>query len=217
MFIYWFQETRRKPLVYGVKASDWSLVFTWKFARCWNQRSRPLCKPKRHLPITTRYRLKRLCNALMNTVNFFHQKLTIRSGPGALQFRFFVITRFAWSVLSSKASSVGSRTLSFIALLISLSHLTEMSSVPSDSHKDFQNSVASSTLPNNISPLPSFPYARIICRILASLLFLNDLLQVRVNSTRIQLKLFVKFSCLFMFCLAFVTVASSMFLVAGSL
>ena len=49
---------------------------------------------------------------------FFHQKLTIRSGPGEFQFRFFVITLYACSVLSSKASSNGSSTLSFIALRI---------------------------------------------------------------------------------------------------
>ena len=151
MFIFWFLETRHKPLVYGVKASYWPLVFTWKFTRFWNQRSLPLCKPKRYFLITTCYCLKRLSNALMNTVNFFPQKVinSVWAWCAPIPFLRYHTVRLLCTQLKSRFRN------SFIYCASNFLKPLGWSVSSSDSHKDFQNSVTSSTLPNNVSPLPS--------------------------------------------------------------
>ena len=91
---------------------------------------------------------KQVAISLCKIVAFFHQKLAIRSGPGALQF-FFLLTIFLTCSAFRFQPSVGtSGTRSSIASLTPSIHSAFLSPLLFSSHRLFQKLNASSMLVN---------------------------------------------------------------------
>ena len=90
---------------------------------------------------------------LWRQFTLFHQKLTMQSGPGALQLRFFKIVLSNCLTQSSKASSLGSDSFSPNASLTSWSHSDTTLPIPSVCHNIVQKAVVSATSVNIYSLL----------------------------------------------------------------
>ena len=84
----------------------------------------------------------------MKIVAFFHQKLAVRSGPGALQFFFLLMILVTCSAVKFQPLVGTSSTTSSIASLTSSIHSASVSPHPSSSHRLFQKLHASSMLVN---------------------------------------------------------------------
>ena len=91
---------------------------------------------------------KQVAISLRQIVAFFHQKLAIRSGPGALQFFFSLMILVICSAFKFQPSVGTSGTTSSIASLTSSIHSASVFPLPSFSHRLFQKLLAPSMLVN---------------------------------------------------------------------
>ena len=91
---------------------------------------------------------KQVAISLCKIVAFFHQKLAIRSGPGALQFFFLLMIFLTCSAFRFQPSVGTSGTRSSIASLTSSIHSAFVSPLPFSSHRLLQKLHASSMLVN---------------------------------------------------------------------